>query len=45
MMLMQLFVGMIVMRNFWKEKGDKSDDEARVRIMEVFPTLKRWKMT
>ena len=28
---------------FWKEDGDKSDDEARVRIKEVFPTLKRWK--
>jgi len=28
---------------FWKEEGDKSDDEARARIMEVFPTLKRWK--
>jgi len=28
---------------FWKEEGDKSDDEARTRIMEVFPTLKRWK--
>ena len=28
---------------FWKEDGDKSDGEARARIMEVFPTLKRWK--
>ena len=28
---------------WWKEEGDKSDDEARARIMEVFPTLKRWK--
>lgn len=28
---------------FWKEDGDKSDDEARARIMGVFPTLKRWK--
>ena len=28
---------------FWKEEGDKSDDEARERIMKVFPTLKRWK--
>jgi len=28
---------------FWKEEGDKSDDEARARIMAVFPTLKRWK--
>ena len=28
---------------FWREDGDKSDDEARARIMEVFPTLKRWK--
>ena len=27
---------------FWKEDGDKSDDEARARIMEVFPKLKRW---
>ena len=30
---------------FWKEEGDKSDDEARARIMEVFPTLKRWKVS
>jgi hypothetical protein len=29
--------------SFWKEEGDKSDDEARARIMKVFPTLKRWK--
>jgi len=28
---------------FWKEESDKNDDEARERIMEVFPTLKRWK--
>jgi len=28
---------------FWKEESDKSDDEARARIMAVFPTLKRWK--
>ena len=28
---------------FWREEGDKSDDEARARIMEIFPTLKRWK--
>ena len=28
---------------WWKEEGDKSDDEARARIMAVFPTLKRWK--
>jgi AraC family transcriptional regulator len=28
---------------WWKEDGDKSDDDARKRIMEVFPTLKRWK--
>ena len=28
---------------FWKEDGDKSDDEARGRIMKVFPMLKRWK--
>ena len=28
---------------FWRVDGDESDDEARVRIMEVFPTLKRWK--
>lgn len=28
---------------WWKEDGDKSDDEARARIMAVFPTLKRWK--
>jgi len=27
---------------FWKEEGDKSDDEARARIMAIFPTLKRW---
>ena len=30
---------------FWREDGDKGDDEARARIMEVFPTLKRWKAT
>jgi len=29
--------------SWWKEDGDKSDDEARARIMKVFPTLKRWK--
>ena len=29
--------------SWWKEDGDKSDDEARARIMAVFPTLKRWK--
>jgi len=28
---------------WWKEDGDKSNDEARARIMEIFPTLKRWK--
>ena len=28
--------------SWWKEEGDKSDDEARARIMEVFPKLKRW---
>ena len=28
---------------WWKEDGDKSDDEARTRIMAVFPKLKRWK--
>ena len=28
---------------WWKEDGDKSDDEARERIKAVFPTLKRWK--
>ena len=28
---------------FWKVEGDKSDAEARERIMSVFPTLKRWK--
>lgn len=27
---------------FWREKNDKSDDEARARIWEVFPKLKRW---
>jgi len=27
---------------WWKEEGD-TDDDARKRIMEVFPTLKRWK--
>ncbi|MCL2171420.1 MAG: zinc ribbon domain-containing protein [Defluviitaleaceae bacterium] len=27
---------------WWREDGDKSDDEARARIMEVFPKLKRW---
>jgi lactoylglutathione lyase len=27
---------------WWREEGDKSDDEARARIMEVFPKLKRW---
>ena len=26
---------------FWRE-GCKDDDEARARIMEVFPKLKRW---
>ena len=28
---------------WWKEEGDTDDDAARARIMEVFPTLKRWK--
>jgi len=28
--------------SFWHEDGDKSDDEACTRIMEVFPKLKRW---
>jgi len=28
---------------WWKEEGDKSDAEAKERIMAVFPTLKRWK--
>ena len=28
---------------FWREDSDKSDDEARARIREIFPTLKRWK--
>ena len=28
---------------FWRVDGDKSDDDARERIMDVFPTLKRWK--
>jgi len=28
---------------FWKEPDDTSDDQARARIMEVFPMLKRWK--
>jgi|GEM_PF-791223 len=27
---------------FWRKENDKSDDEARARIMEVFPKLKRW---
>lgn len=27
---------------FWRKDGDKSDDEARARIMGVFPKLKRW---
>jgi len=27
---------------FWREESDKGDDEARARIMEVFPKLKRW---
>jgi hypothetical protein len=27
----------------WWRDGCKDDDEARARIMEVFPTLKRWK--
>jgi AraC family transcriptional regulator len=26
---------------WWKEDGE-SDDDARAKIMEVFPTLKRW---
>ena len=26
---------------FWKEEGD-SDDDARAKIMAVFPKLKRW---
>jgi len=28
---------------FWRIDGDESDNEARERIMAVFPTLKRWK--
>ena len=28
---------------WWKAEGDKSDDEARQRILQIFPTLKRWK--
>ena len=28
---------------FWRADGDSSDDEAKTRIMEVFPTLKKWK--
>lgn len=28
---------------WWKEEGE-SDDVARARIMEVFPTLKRWQV-
>lgn len=28
---------------FWREENDKSDDEAKARIMEVFPKLKRWR--
>lgn len=28
---------------FWRNDDDKSDDEARARIMAVFPSLKRWK--
>ena len=27
---------------FWREEGDKSDDEARARILAVFPKLARW---
>ena len=27
---------------FWREDGDTSDDQARDRIKEVFPKLKRW---
>jgi len=27
---------------FWREDGDEGDDQARARIMEVFPKLKRW---
>ena len=27
---------------FWRKEGDKTDDEARARIWEVFPKLKRW---
>ena len=27
---------------FWRKDGDTSDDEARARIWEVFPKLKRW---
>ena len=27
---------------FWRKKSDKSNDEARARIMELFPKLKRW---
>jgi len=29
---------------WWRNEADKSDDEARERIMAVFPTLKRWKV-
>ena len=28
--------------HFWRAEGDNSDDEARARIWEVFPKLKRW---
>ena len=27
---------------FWREEGESDDTAARVRIMEVLPTLKRW---
>ncbi|MCL2212666.1 MAG: zinc ribbon domain-containing protein [Oscillospiraceae bacterium] len=27
----------------WWRDGCKNDDEARAKIMEVFPNLKRWK--
>jgi len=27
---------------WWRSEGDESDDQARARIREVFPKLKRW---
>lgn len=30
---------------FWREEGDENDDAARARILKVFPTLKRWKVS